>query len=116
MFEQRREKRVALQFYLKVSEQETEKHLGYLVDISYEGLQMLTEKKIPSGSDIYCQINLPHPIHGENVLSVKARSCWTTRDVDPLYYASGHQIYAIDPPRERIISTLIDNFANNRLA
>ena len=48
MTEQRKHKRVPLHYNMKVSENDSEEHLGYLIDVSEEGFKMLSEDHIPT--------------------------------------------------------------------
>ena len=51
MEEKRKHKRVNLIYYLEIFDNTTDKHLGYLVDITPEGLMMISEEQMPSGED-----------------------------------------------------------------
>ena len=49
--EQRKHKRVNLIYYLEIYDNNSEKHLGYLVDITPEGLMMISEEEVQAGTE-----------------------------------------------------------------
>jgi hypothetical protein len=111
MEEKRKHKRVNLIYYLEIYDNRTDKHLGNLVDITPEGLMMISEEKMEDGAEFHLRILLPESSYGKKSISFKANSCWTKRDVNPTFFASGYQIVDIGPIETRTITSLIDNFA-----
>jgi hypothetical protein len=108
--EKRKHKRIPLHFYLKVSESNSKKHLGYMIDVSKEGFKLLSEDHIPKGSELTCSLQLPEDLDVMDEISFKARSCWTGKDINPDYYVSGYHIDEIEPDGEKIISLIIDHY------
>ena len=106
MKERRKHKRIPLHYYLKVLESNPEEHLGYMIDVSKKGFQLLSENHIPPGSELVCTVYLPEDLNGSKELSFKARSCWSGRDVNPTYYASGYHIDEIEPDGDTIIALI----------
>jgi hypothetical protein len=111
MKEKRKHKRVKLIYYLEIYDNANDKHLGYLVDITPEGLMMISEEEISSGKDFYLKMILPESAYGKKAISFKANSRWAKKDVNPAFYASGYQIVDIGPVESETITSLIENFA-----
>jgi len=111
MKEKRKHKRVNLIYYLEIHDNKTDKPLGYLVDISPEGLMMISEEEISSGKEYYLKMILPESAYGKKAISFKADSRWAKKDVNPAFFASGYQIVDIGPVESETIATLIANFA-----
>ena len=113
MTEKRKHKRIPLHYYLKVSASDSVEHLGHLVDVSKEGFKLLSENHIPTGSELSCTVHLPEDLKGYKELSFKARSCWSGKDVNPNYYASGYHIDEIEPEGETVIALIIHHYGYN---
>ena len=112
MKERRKHKRIPLHYYLKVLESNPEEHLGYMIDVSKEGFKLLCEDHIPTGSELACTVHLPEDLKGWKELSFTARSCWSGKDVNPNYYASGYHIDEIEPDGETIIALIIHHYGH----
>ena len=110
MPEKRKHKRISLHYYMKVSESDSEEHLGYLIDVSKEGFKLLSEDHIPTGTELSCTVHLPDDLKGWKELSFKAKACWSGKDVNPDYYASGYHIDEIEPDGETVIALIIHHY------
>ena len=64
MQEKRKHKRIPLHYYLKVSETDSQKHLGYMIDVSEAGFKLLSEDHIPKDSKLLCSLHLPEVLNG----------------------------------------------------
>ena len=111
MKEKRKHKRINLIYYLEIYDNSTDKHLGSLVDITPEGLMMISEEEISSDKDYYLKLILPESTYGKKAISFMANSRWAKEDVNPAFFASGYQIVDIGPVESETIATLIANFA-----
>ena len=112
MKERRKHKRIPLHYYLKVLESNPEEHLGYMIDVSKEGFKLLSEDHTPTGSELACTVHLPEDLKGCEELSFTARSCWSGKDVNPNYYASGYHIDEIELDGETIIALIIHHYGH----
>ena len=110
MVEKRKQKRISLHYYLKVSETNSQEHLGYMIDVSEEGFKLLSERHIPTGSELVCSLHLPEVLNDRKEISFKARACWSGKDVNPDYYASGYHIDEIEPDGETVIAIIIEQY------
>jgi len=83
-----------------------------MIDVSEEGFKMLSEEQIPTGTELVCTLHLPDVIVGKEEISFKAKSCWSGKDVNPDYYASGYHIDEIEPDGETVISLIIHHYGH----
>ena len=111
--EKRRCKRVNLIYYLEIYDSNSEKHLGHLVDITPEGLMMISEEEMRAGTEDQLKLILPESASGKKAISFKANSRWTKKDVNPAFFASGYQIIEIGTVESETIQFLIDNYSFN---
>ncbi len=84
-----------------------------MIDVSEEGFKLLSEDQIQTGNELVCTIQLPDDLKGRKELSFKAKSCWSRKDVNPDYYASGYHIEEIEPDGETVIALIIHHYGHN---
>jgi hypothetical protein len=111
--DKRKHKRIPLHYYLKVSESNSQNHLGYMIDVSEEGFKLLSEQEIPAGSELTCSLQLPDDLEGRTEISFKATACWCVKDVNPDYYVSGYHIDEMEPDGDWVISLIIHHYGYN---
>ncbi len=97
-----REKRVIkrhhLRYYLSVYNRKTGKPIGYIVNISTEGLRLVSHIPLLTHSVFQFRIKLPREIEGARNIDFDALSCWCRPDVSPDCFDTGFKL--IDAPQE----------------
>ncbi|MCX8059410.1 MAG: PilZ domain-containing protein [Spirochaetes bacterium] len=91
--EKRKVPRRHLIYYLKVFDKD--KNLfGHLINLSEDGLQVVTEKTYEKGQIYELFLNIPKDIAGElpNKLHFKAKVMWTKKDPNEEYFDIGLHI------------------------
>ena len=88
MAEKRTHRRANLVYNLEVYDIDAEQCVGHLVDISLGGFKIVSESQMATGKDYHFRICLPEE-HAKESFTMKARSCWSTTDINPDYFASG---------------------------
>ncbi len=71
-------------YYLKVLDRETEELLGHLVDITEEGLMIVSENCLKEGKLMKMKMLLPREIEEKEQIEFDARSMWCRKDVNPV--------------------------------
>jgi hypothetical protein len=106
---QRSQQRWNLVHHLRVLKAENNELLGHLVDVTTEGMMLISEQAIP----LQCTFNLRMEIPADDdavpqMIALTAESLWTKKDVNPTFHDTGFRL--IDPSRYAInaISRLID--------
>ncbi len=113
MFDKRKLKRRHPIYYLKVFDHGTGEHIGHLVDITPEGLLLVSPNPRTIQEVIDMRVELPTVIGGKEELIVKGCCVWCRRDVNPDLYGAGYHFEEIQSDDARIIERLIARFGFN---
>jgi hypothetical protein len=97
-------------YYLKVFEKGTETLLGHLVDITEEGLMIVSDNKIDEGKLYKMRMLLPREIEGKEEIEFDAKSMWCRPDVNPSLFGVGFKFEYVDTLSRQIIFELIHEF------
>ncbi len=108
--EQRRFDRKQLFYYLKVYHQNANELVGYLGDISTEGLMIFTKQAILQDSDFKFIINLDEELEMNEKLMIEARSVWQEKDANPEYFIIGFKFIDIDQENLDLVKYLIKKY------
>ena len=111
MTENRRMKRWHVIYYLRIFDQDTGSLLGHLVDITTEGIKMVSEDPIPAGKGF--RLRMEVPVEGRKAEGVffNARSLWSSKDTNPDFYATGFHLENPDNETINVIQFLIDDLS-----
>ncbi|MBV1879992.1 MAG: PilZ domain-containing protein [Pseudomonadales bacterium] len=104
MDEKRYIKRHQLPCYLQVFNRVTNKPLGYIVNISPQGMMLVSGTQLMSHAVFGMQVKLPSPIKGKKRIDFDALSHWSKPDITSGYYDTGFSF--TEPPEE--LTALID--------
>jgi len=103
-------KRVHLIYYLRIFDNNTGSNIGHLVDITTQGIMMISEEPVPIGKDFSFRMQLPATITGREEIQFSARCLWCKKDFNPDFYVSGYQIQEITPQKVKTITALINSY------
>ncbi|MCX8044191.1 MAG: PilZ domain-containing protein [Desulfobacterota bacterium] len=92
MREKRKLKRRHLIYYLKVTDRQSGKLIGFLVNITPEGIMIMSEEPIPVGKLFHLQILVPSETDEKAHLQFDARSKWCERSVNTDFYDTGFEL------------------------
>ena len=109
MPDKRKQRRANLIYYLKVYDLATEQCVGNLVDISTDGLKMISKSQVTPEEVNHFRINLPKD-HPHESFTVKAKSCWSETDINPDYIASGYSFFGLSAEGTKFIKMLINRY------
>jgi len=96
----RRQKRWQLVQYLRVKDKETGEIIGHLVDISTEGVMLISDKAINPESSYEFSMEIPHPEKQITSLHFAVKSLWSKPDINPYFHNSGFCL--VDPQPETV--------------
>lgn len=113
MEEKRTQKRRSSIYYLEVFDVDTGKQLGRLVDITTEGLMLISEEPTPTNVPLKCRMVLPAEILGRTNIIFEATCKWCRKSVNPELYEAGYRSIIADPGDIDAIEMLIQRFAFN---
>ena len=110
MDEKRSIKRRHLIFYLRVFDKKSNELLGYLVDITAEGMMLISEKPIETSKHYELKMDLPSEIGDNKHLIFHADSLWSRKDVNPDFWDTGFKFLDLSAENQDLISNLISFF------
>jgi hypothetical protein len=110
MADRRKVKRRHLIYYLRVFDRTSGRQLGHLVDLTPEGMMLMSERPIRVGRSLGLRMTLPSDAGREQTIEFDATSLWTSEDVNPDFYDTGFKFEKISRRHLAQIETLIDDF------
>jgi len=110
MKEQRKLQRRHLIYYLRVFNDETNEVLGHLINISPEGIMIMSEKPLETGKLFHLRMDLPADVFRKQLIEFDAESRWCRKDVNPEFYDTGFLIKNLNEEDARLIEKLIDDY------
>lgn len=110
MKEQRKLKRRHIMFYSRVFNRETGNLIGYLGNMTAEGIMIISEYPLEVGIDYLLRMDLPLDIYSKAMLNLKARSAWCQPDIDPNFYNTGFQLSNTSKDDVAIIERVVGDY------
>lgn len=98
MFTERHIERHQLPYFLKVFNRLTDQPIGYLGNVSEDGLMLISQLPLLVGPDFELQIRLPGINGAQHLINLTASCLWCHEDQTPGHYDSGFML--LHPPRE----------------
>ena len=96
---------------LSILDPTTDQSIGFLIDITIEGIKLSAEKPFDLDSVYRFKMSLPKEIEGTDQLSFSALSKWCAiNDCSPPCYEAGFQLRKISFRTIRILEYLIEEF------
>jgi hypothetical protein len=113
MENKRRLKRRHLIYYLRVFDHTNGQLIGHLVDITKEGLMLISEQPLIADKQYQFRMVLPAEILNKAELTYVATVIWCKKDVNPDFYATGFRLVSISEEDMVIIESLIHRYGFN---
>ena len=110
MFEKRNLKRRHLIYYLRIMDQETNELLGHLVDITSEGIMVISESPLELNKVFRLRMMLPKEIIGKEALEFSAQSLWAKKDINPDFIDTGFKLIDLNEADASRVDQLIHHF------
>jgi hypothetical protein len=106
MKERRKIYRKPLHYFTHVYDRKTRQLIGYLVDVSPSGGQLVTEKEIPLESLLYLQVDLPAAFE-QKILDITSRVIWCETDPGSDLFNTGVEWVNLEPEVQALFSQMI---------
>lgn len=113
MNNKRHSKRWDLILYLRVFDQETQNLIGHVVDITTEGMKVISDNRIPVGQVFNVWLDVPQEDGERKRISLQARSLWSERATNPDFYDTGFHLVNPTPEAVHSIRLVIDDLRFN---
>jgi len=110
MEERRKTKRRHLLYFGRVYDQNVQKLLGYLVDITGSGFMLLSEAQYPIGLTQRLKLEVTEDIGQGPYIELTAKSIWCEPDIDPTRFDTGFEIEDIKSSDKELISVIIEKY------
>lgn len=108
--QKRRNIRQALQYYLEVFERESRRTIGRTIDITTDGIQLVSEKPLETGKVYELILQLPEEVQQVSEILFTCRCVRQEKDRHSGYYYSGLQFKDQNPKNLSIIELLISDY------
>ncbi len=108
--QKRRNTRQALQYYLEVFERESKQAIGRTIDITRDGVQLVSEKPLDVGKVYELSMQLPEEVQEASEILFDCRCVRNEKDRHSGYYYSGLQFKDQNPGYLPIIELLISDY------
>jgi len=111
MFTERRIERHQLPYFLQVFNRVTDKPIGFLGNVSENGLMLISQ--LPMMVDVDFQLCLKIPVaQGEfQTIDLTATCLWSHEDVNPQQYDSGFTVHQPPEAYGQLINALVQYFS-----
>jgi hypothetical protein len=110
MQERRKFKRRHIMLYARVFDRKTGKHLGYLGNLTVEGIMVISDEPIAVGFGFSLRIDLPEDVYNQPILSIEAQSRWCEPDIDPRFFNTGFALLEINPQDRALVEKIVKDF------
>lgn len=109
MQERRRFKRRLLVYHLEVFDAESGESVGRMVDITPDGMMLVSNRSTELNSILRLWVDLPSEVLGNKRITFTAKAQWCRHDINPDLFDTGLQFTDIsDKSIETIIGLIID--------
>jgi hypothetical protein len=108
--ERRTIKRRHLIFYLRVWELDEDRALGHVVDITAEGMMLISEQPIATDREYSLEVRLPDTEGRPTPMRFRAVCRWCDNDINPAFYDSGFEFLEQGPQDVETIRSLIEEY------
>ncbi|MFZ6026927.1 MAG: PilZ domain-containing protein [Chloroflexota bacterium] len=108
MEERRKLRRRHVIYYSRVYERSTGELIGHVIDITPEGIKLISEQPIPVETHFHFRIDLPEEIMGRGYMFFEADSIWCAADANPDFYNTGFRVNGMDEQDVIFLNRMID--------
>ena len=106
MFTDRRIERHQLPCFLQVFNRLTDKPIGFLGNVSADGLMLISLLPMMVDADFELRLKKPGPDASVHVVDLTATCLWSREDINPQYYDSGFSVSPAPLEYGQLISLL----------
>lgn len=111
MFTDRRIERHQLPCFLQVFNLHTDKPIGYLGNISSDGLMLVSRLPMMVNADFELRLKIPGPEGDVHAIDFTATCLWSREDINPQHYDSGFTLLQAPDEYGQLIAALLQYFS-----
>ena len=94
--EQRMLRRKHLTTYPSVVDANTDELVGRVVDLTTEGIRLVSDEPLPKNTEMRLKMVLPATTLGADEITFNAESVWCARDINPVFHNTGFRMINLD--------------------
>lgn len=110
MKERRTEERKFLTYFSRVVDRSNGRMLGYLVDLTTGGAQLVGNIQLKVNNIFQLRIDLPDGFSVHEFLDLDARAAWVAPDTDPEFFRTGLQLVSVPPEHTETLKQLLEQY------
>ena len=110
MEERRKLERRHIMFYSRIFDRKTGKLLGYLGNITTDGVMVISEEPLRCDQDYKLRLDLPEDLYQQPVLNLDAHSLWCQTDIDPNFFNTGFRLLGLEEMDRAIIEQILVDY------
>jgi hypothetical protein len=111
MFTDRRIERHQLPYFLRVFNSVTDKPIGFLGNVSADGLMLISQLPMMTGVDFHLRLKIPCGDGCQQVIDLTACCLWCHEDATPLHYDAGFSLLRPPPEYGQLVEALRQYFS-----
>jgi hypothetical protein len=111
MFTDRRIERHQLPYFLRVFNSITDKPIGFLGNVSEDGLMLISQLPMMIGADFDLRLKIPAIDGCQQVIDLRAYCLWCHEDATPQHYDAGFSLQRPPPEYEQLVEALRQYFS-----
>lgn len=97
-------------YYLRLFDRDSNLLVGYLVDLSEDGLMIMNEEGMEQGRIYHLRMELPEEFFGKTEMTMDGEVRWVKPDVNPRFKVSGLALTRIAHEDQMLIEDMIDQY------
>jgi len=100
-------------YYLRVFEQDSGRLIGHLVDLTAEGMMLISETALATDKVYALRMELPGEVFAHEQFDFTARSVWCRPDVNPKFFDIGLTLLNVEARDITCIEDLMQHYGFN---
>jgi hypothetical protein len=82
--------------------------IGHLMDLTVDGMKIVSQQEIKKGDIFNFRIDLPKEVEGVTQIYARVQCVWCNKENDTNMHMAGFKMLSITPPFAEIIEILVD--------
>ncbi|MBV4485403.1 PilZ domain-containing protein [Pseudomonas sp. SWRI153] len=111
MFTDRRIQRHQLPYFLRVFNRVTDKPIGFLGNVSEDGLMLISPLPVMIGVEFNLRLKVPCNAGGQQLIDLVAYCLWCHEDATPHHFDAGFSLQRAPPEYGQLIRALKQYFS-----
>lgn len=89
--------------------------IGQILDLSAQGMKLMTEEPVDVLKIYYCKLQLPHKINGKSIAIFDAECRWCKLNEETTWYNSGYKLRFTNDVDAELVQRLIHKWMVDRV-